>query len=210
MSPETSLAGPLPGVRQPGGARHPGAHHHPGTHYPMDLVDSLRLADGRAVVLRPVLPRDAIAEGEFIGALSPLSRRLRFHGAVNRLPDAVLEAMTHIDHREHVALIAQALDSRQRPRIVADARYVADMHDDGHPALSAEFAVAVADDWQGVGLGRTLLQRLAQHARRQGLQRLHGAVLLDNQAMLGLMQRLGARLAVDPDDGSALRVTLAL
>lgn len=176
--------------------------------YPVALIDTLRLADGRSVMLRPVMPRDAVAEGEFISELSPLSRRLRFHGAVNRLPDQMLQAMTRIDHRRHVALIAQALGDDGLPHIVADARYVTDEHDDCHPASSAEFAIAVADAWQGVGLGRTLLQRLARQARSQGLKTLHGLVLNGNEAMLKLMANLGATATPDLEDGSAMRVVL--
>jgi GNAT superfamily N-acetyltransferase len=176
--------------------------------YPVALIDTLRLADGRSVMLRPVMPRDAVAEGEFISELSPLSRRLRFHGAVNRLPDEMLRAMTRIDHRHHVALIAQALGEDGLPHIVADARYVTEEHDDGHPAHTAEFAIAVADAWQGVGLGRTLMQRLAQQARGQGLKTLHGLVLNGNEPMLKLLAQLGAAATPDLEDGSAMRVVL--
>lgn len=179
--------------------------------YPLELIDTLRLQDGRAVVIRPVMPHDAIAEGVFVGQLSPLSRRLRFHGAVNRLPDAVLDAMTHVDHEQHVALIAQALDADGRPHIVADARYVADpARDDEARPRSAEFAVAVADAWQGAGLGRALMERLARHARGQGLGALHGAVLADNAPMLGLMRALGATVAPDASDGSTWQVRMAV
>lgn len=171
-------------------------------------LDSLRLADGRSVMVRPVMPRDAVAEGEFVSQLSPLSRRLRFHGAVNTLPPATLLAMTHIDQREHVAIVAQAVDAAGRLHIVADARYVCDRHDDGHPCTSAEFAIAVADAWQGVGLGRALMQRLARHAREHGVSQLHGAVLPDNAPMLGLMQHLGAQLAPDPEDPGTVRASV--
>lgn len=177
--------------------------------YPLELIDTVRLADGRRVIVRPVMPNDAGAEGEFVGELSPLSRRLRFHGAVNRLPEAVLDAMTQIDHRAHVALIAQALGAQGRPQIVADARYVVQLHDDGATPTQAEFAIAVADAWQGLGLGRTLLQRLAGHARSQGLTHLFGHVLAGNAAMLALMQQLGAQISADPPDVGTLRATLA-
>jgi acetyltransferase len=170
------------------------------------LLESLRLKDGRIVIVRPVMPRDAKAEGEFVTALSPLSRRLRFHGAVARLPASMLRAMTRIDQHQHVALVAQALDDSQRPHIVADARYVVDS---GQPQ-SAEFAIAVADDWQGAGLGRLLMQRLARHARSQGLQQLHGSVLRDNHTMLALMQRLGAAALDDAEDSTVKRVTISV
>jgi acetyltransferase len=170
--------------------------------YPSLLIDRITLADGRMVTLRPVLPQDADAEQTFIGALSPQSRRRRFHGAVNALPARTLEAMTAIDYQQQLALVAEAADGDGEARLVADARYVVTA-----PG-QADFAIAVADDWQHVGLGRTLLQRLGRQACRQGIGRLQGAVLGSNGPMLALMQRWGASLRADPDDADLLIATL--
>ena len=171
--------------------------------YPSMLIDRVTLADGRVVTLRPVLPQDADAEQAFVGGLSPHSRRLRFHGAVNRLPDSLLQAMTAIDYEHHLALIAEAIDDDDGGvRLVGDARYVVD------GAGGAEFAVAVADDWQHIGLGSAMLKRLGRHARRQGLKHLEGVVLRGHGPMLALMKRWGASLRPDPDDADVLIATL--
>lgn len=163
-----------------------------------------RLADGRSVQVRPVRPDDAAAEQSFVMALSPASRRRRFHGAMKQLPSSVLLAMTAIDFRHHVALVAEACCADGAARLVADARYVRD------DAGEAEFAVAVADDWQGQGLGRTLLQRLGRHARLGGIGTLRGSVLADNVPMLALMRSLGAHLRDDPTDASIVLATFEL
>ena len=170
--------------------------------YPSMLIDRVTLADGRVVTVRPVLPQDADAEQAFVSRLSPHSRRLRFHGAVNRLPDSLLQAMTAIDYQHHLALIAESIDDDGSARLVGDARYVVD------DAGGAEFAVAVADDWQQIGLGSAMLKRLGRHARRQGLKHLEGAVLAGNGPMLALMKRWGAALRADPEDADVMIVTL--
>ena len=170
--------------------------------YPSMLIDRVTLADARVVTVRPVLPQDVDAERSFVSNLSPHSRRLRFHGAVNGLPDSLLQAMTAIDYQVHVALIAEAIDDEGAGRLVADARYVVD------DAGGAEFAIAVADDWQHLGLGSAMLKRLGRHARRQGLQHLEGAVLASNGPMLALMRRWGAALRPDPEDADVLIATL--
>ncbi len=173
--------------------------------YPSALIDRLMLADGRTITLRPVLPQDAEAEQAFVAGLSPEARRLRFHLAVNALPDALLRRFTEIDYRSHLALIAEALDDDGEPCIVADARYAVDAGAD-----HGDFAIAVADDWQGLGLGRALMQRLARQARRSGLAALSGDVLSDNQAMQGLVQRLGGRLEPHPEEAGLLRAQFDL
>ena len=151
--------------------------------------ETLSLRDGRRVALRPMHHSDAPAlQRFFFGGLSPRARLLRFHGAINHLPEAALRALTTQVPRRHVALAALATTDDGLARLLAEARYVVD--DEGE----AEFAVAVADAWQGQGLGRALLQRLAAHARAEGIPALHGAVVPGNEPMLRLAHSLGADL----------------
>ncbi len=146
---------------------------------------------------------DADALQHFFSTLSPMSRLMRFHGAVNRLPEAALRSMTTLVPQRHVALVALARTDDGLPRLLAEARYVVD---DETPT-QAEFALAVADGWQGLGLGRALLQRLAIHARSEGLQHLHGSVVPGNESMLRLGHALGARVH---GDGAEVRLQIGL
>jgi acetyltransferase len=112
----------------------------------------------------------------------------------------VLQAMTSVDYTSHVALVAEAHCDDGATRLVAEARYVVP----ADAAGEAKFALAVADDWQGRGLGRALLSRLARHARRRDLQRLQGTVLADNLPMIALLRRLGATIHDDPVDAAVV------
>lgn len=161
-------------------------------------ADHIDLNDGRTVWLDAVRPQDASAERDFVGALSLTSRYRRFHFGLRELSPEASRAMTEVDQHHHVAFVARPQGSDV---IVADARYV--MRAD---SADAEFAVAVADDWQGAGLGRALLQRLAAHARADGVQRLFGDVLWGNPSMLALARSLGAQLRRNPGDSSVVRV----
>lgn len=164
--------------------------------------ETLSLRDGRRVTLRPMHRSDAPALLQlFFGGLSPRARLLRFHGAINHLPEAALRTLTTQIPRRHVALAALTHTDDGLQPLLAEARYVVD--DDGE----AEFAVAVADAWQGQGLGRALVQRLAAHARSEGIPALHGAVVPGNEPMLLLMDSLGADLQLH---ASEVRVRLPL
>lgn len=163
--------------------------------YPSALIDRLPLDDGRIVTVRPVLPQDAEATAGFVSGLSSEARRRRFHIGLRTLPEALLRSFTEVDFRTHVALIAEAPRRDEEPLLVADARYIV-----GPDGASAEFAIAVSDAWQGVGLGRQLLTRLGQHARRSGLRRLHGTMVRDNGAMIALIASLGGRVRSHPED----------
>jgi acetyltransferase len=165
--------------------------------------ETLALREGHVVTLRPAHRSDKSALQGFFATLSPRSRLLRFHGGVNQLPDAVLRAFTTQVSHQHVALVAMAATHDGPPRLVAEARYVADATALGH----AEFALTVADGWQGLGLGRALLQRLATHAASEGLEVLDGSVMAGNEPMLGLLRGLGADFH---SKGSEVHAALAL
>jgi acetyltransferase len=57
--------------------------------------------------------------------------------------------------------------------------------------VTAEFALAVADEWQGKGLGHALLLRLCDAARAAGYEALVGHILEANREMLELAAHLG-------------------
>ena len=138
--------------------------------------------------LRPVEAADAAAMRAFVEAMSAASRRYRFHAGVQRCSEAFAQALCHADGSRTLVLVAVAPNADGGgTRIVGEARCVMDT-DDGS---AAEFAVAVADDWHGLGLAARLLAELAARALPQGVRWLHGDVLQDNERMQGLMRKLG-------------------
>jgi GNAT superfamily N-acetyltransferase len=177
--------------------------------FPSALIDRLRLADGRELVVRPVLAFDAAAEQDFVRALSAGSRQRRFHVGLRELPPSLLRAMTEVDHDAHVAIVAEAIGDDDEATIVADARYVRGPTADlGHD--EAEFAIAVADAWQGAGLGRALMKRLARHAARHGVVRLVGDVLPGNAAMVAITSALRGRFVASPNGPGVIRARFEL
>ncbi len=184
--------------------------------------ERLALPGNRAVLLRPIRADDAEAEQAFVSGLSLASRHKRFHVGLRQLSAPMLQQMTVVDQHDHVALVAEALPglvisavadegvpsraANGAPRLVADARYVRLADRPGE----AEFAIAVADDWQSLGLGRTLMDRLARHARAAGLRALVGDVLPDNRRMLVLMRGLGAHTRPHPDGPQLVQMVYPL
>ena len=74
------------------------------------------------------------------------------------------------------------------------ARYVRDRSGD-----AAEFAIVIADAWQGRGIGRRLLAKLIEAAGRRGVKRLYGDILATNRPMLELARKLGFELGRHED-----------
>jgi RimJ/RimL family protein N-acetyltransferase len=147
------------------------------------------------LVIRPIEPDDKAGLTAAFERLSDESRYRRFLSSHSRLSDDELRYLTEVDHHDHEALVA--VDPKTGERI-AVARYVRD----GARPDSAEVALAVADQWQGRGVGTELLHRLADRAREEGVSRLTALVLADNEAMKHLLGGLGASRVVDEGQGA--------
>jgi nucleotide-binding universal stress UspA family protein/GNAT superfamily N-acetyltransferase len=117
--------------------------------------------------------------------LSEESRYRRFFTAKTELSAAEVDYLVNVDHSDHEAIIAIDPSGGEALGI---ARYVRS----SAAADVAEVAVSVADDWQGRGLGRALLDRLTYRARREGVRRFSARVQSDNEASLGLAAGVGA------------------
>ena len=90
-------------------------------------------------------------------------------------------------------------------RLKQIARYV--LEPEGR---ACEFALVVADAWQGRGIGRRMMAKLIAVARARGLQRIYGDVLAMNRPMIEFCNRLGFALSRHPDDPTVTRATLQL
>jgi acetyltransferase len=71
----------------------------------------------------------------------------------------------------------------------------------------AEFALAVADGWQRLGIGRRLVSAMLRCSSATPLRWLVADVLMNNTAMLALMDQCGFCCAEVPDQGGVLRVS---
>ena len=160
--------------------------------YPADLIDVVRLADGQRVVIRPVLPQDAELTVAFFRSLSAPARYDRFMGPMRELPPELLQRFTHVDYADHVALVAEVF-ADGRETVIAEARYAR------LPEQAAEFAVSVAEPWQGKGLASRMLAKLACRAAADGVERIVGETLGTNGRMLSLARKAGFTIRQSPD-----------
>jgi acetyltransferase len=78
-----------------------------------------------------------------------------------------------------------------------------------HGSGDAEFAVIVADSWQGQGLGLLLMRKLVEVARAEGIIRVAGQILPENRGMIELARKAGFELRDDLDEG-VVEATLVL
>jgi RimJ/RimL family protein N-acetyltransferase len=151
--------------------------------------DVATLRDGREVMISRLTPADAPLLADAFEHLSEESRRLRFLGPKTSLSAAELRYLTEVDGHRHEALCA--IDP-QTGKGVAVGRFVRDHADPDR----AEVAITVADDWQGQGLGKIMLSRLADRAREEHVRSFTALVSMENRGMQALLQRIGPPASV--------------
>jgi RimJ/RimL family protein N-acetyltransferase len=174
-----------------------------------DPAVEVTLADGVRVLLRPVRADDGAAIRCLFQGLSERSTWLRFFTVCPGL-DRVVGWASEVDNDRRLGLVAVAADSGQ---LIAHAG----LERDSRRPDRAEFALVVADPYQGRGLGRILLGRLVAAAQHVGIGWLTAEVLAENHRMLNLLRsaeypislRLSsgvvlAELATSPSPGAGL------
>lgn len=157
-----------------------------------------RIIAGLPVTLRTLRPEDRAIEEAFVRALSPTSRYLRFHSALPALTPEMTERFLNLDYPDQMALIASIPDG-DGERQIAVARWAR-----AQGETAADLGIAVADDWQGKGLGTALLKRLLELAAAAGIEQITANVLYENQRMRALARDLGFHLAPHQDDPHTL------
>jgi GNAT superfamily N-acetyltransferase len=158
-------------------------------------MEQLTLRDGSQVLVRPVRPEDKALLKEGFARLGPDSRYQRFLSPVARLSDTMMRYLTEVDHHDHEALAAIDPETAEG---IGVARFVR-LHE--RPD-TAEAAVTVIDDWQGRGLGTTLLTLLADRAREEGIARFTALLLARNHEMLEVLEHLWPVRVVDRQAGT--------
>jgi acetyltransferase len=152
--------------------------------YPTKYMQPWTCNDGREVILRPIRPEDEPLERELIANLSPESSRYRFFQVIKDISHEMLSRFCNIDYDREMAIIAEYTQGTKK-RNVGVGRIIVEHGNTG------EFAILVADDLQGRGLGLKLSDMIIGIAQEKGLKSLYGIALNDNWRILGLTKKLG-------------------
>lgn len=152
---------------------------------PLRFRHTWTLDDGTDVTIRPIQPTDADIEQAFVRSLSPQSKRSRFFSPIKELSPSALRRFTQTNYPADMALIATIVDNGAEFEIGV-GRFAP-----GSRPGTAEFAIAVADEWQGMGIATQLLRNLFDIANETGISEIEGFVMRENTGMLNLATDLG-------------------
>ncbi|MDR3480181.1 MAG: bifunctional acetate--CoA ligase family protein/GNAT family N-acetyltransferase [Burkholderiaceae bacterium] len=181
--------------------------------YPSDRETEWPMRNGSRYIIRPVHPHDAEMLQSLVRGLSPESRYFRYFSSMHELSDRMLARFTLIDYDREMALVAIYPERKpnaeggfdETERIIGVSRYVT------NPDKSTcEFALVVADEFSGQGIGSRMMLAILDVARSKGLATMEGLVLTKNVNMLKLMRALDFQIKPSEDDPDVKLCTKAL
>jgi RimJ/RimL family protein N-acetyltransferase len=133
--------------------------------------------------------------------LSFESQYYRFFGPKPNLSPAEADYLARVDFHKRFAIVAE-VDNDGTKEIVGVGRF-----DINQPGVG-EAAIVIRDDYQHVGLGTAILNRMREIGRGAGLREFAAEVLAENTRMLELLQANG--LEVAPAESGVVRVSAPL
>jgi acetate---CoA ligase (ADP-forming) len=150
---------------------------------------TLVLRDGSTVAVRPIQAHDETALAGFYGKLSPESQAFRFFASPTDVGEIAKRlAISNFESQFGLAALAGN-------ELVGHAVYVLTA------GSRAEIGLAIADAYQGRGLGILLLGQLAEAAAQAGVQVFTAVVKADNHRMLDLLRDSGFPLLLRSEPG---------
>ncbi len=144
--------------------------------------------------IRPLRTGDRSTLETWFASLSDRSRELRFFSPTPRLTSTLATQLLDVDGRHRYALVAEV-------RRLFGFEAVGLAHLAEIEPGRAEIALAVADAWQGRGIGRRLLMDLGSWARAAGYAEVQAVTLPGNRTPRSLLRSVfpGTRQYVDGD-----------
>jgi acetyltransferase len=160
--------------------------------YPTEYVSTAQMKDGASVTIRPIRPEDEPQLVRFHETLSDRTVYLRYleHLKLDqRTSHHRLARVCFIDYDREVVLVAEGEDGKGERALLGVGRL-----NRGRRRDQAEFALLIADSFQGRGLGSAMLRRLLDIGRAEGLRRITAEIAQENGAMQAVCKRLGFKL----------------
>jgi len=167
-----------------------------------EAVETLK--DGRSVIVRAIRPDDRETVLQGLSLFSSDSIYKRFHGTKTGLSDQEVSFYTEIDYLHHVALLAVL---KHNDQAIGGGRFIA--YDETVQPKGAELAFAVADNFQGLGVGKIVLKHLIHIGRETGIKLFEADVIAENTAMMRVFEKSGLPIKKTPE-GRNVHIVMTL
>jgi acyl-CoA hydrolase/GNAT superfamily N-acetyltransferase len=151
--------------------------------YPDKYETTVTLENGKEIFIRPVKPTDERMLQELHYSLNKQDIFHRFFHQMSDFRHKKIQPMITIDYTTSMILVAVHSEDSQK-KIVAQGGFFKT-----HQPSVGEIAFLVRKEWRGLGITTFLLNYLVQIGRELGYKEFGGSILLDNKAMLHIIDK---------------------
>jgi RimJ/RimL family protein N-acetyltransferase len=153
--------------------------------YPQEEEREFMLKNNTKIVVRPSKASDVNGLQNLFYQLPPEDVYTRFFRNLKCLSVSEAEHLCNVDYNKEMAFVITA-GERENEKIVGSSFYAV------NPSTHmADVAYMVLHEWQGMGLGTILQQRMVEYAKSKGLKGFTADILANNRAMLSLAKKCG-------------------
>lgn len=170
--------------------------------YPLRYIKTKNLEDGRKVTIRPIRAEDEPLVFDLFDTFSRETLVSRFFTRKRKITREDIIRFTSVDYRRAIHLVGEIMEDGES-KIIGIGSILIDPKED-----TGEFAVVVGDPWQGLGLGKILMDSIVKVAEDKDLESLWGEIKRDSFPMLHICEKLGFH--IDETHPGSVKMTLNL
>jgi len=153
--------------------------------YPQEEEREFELKNNTKIVVRPSKASDVKGLQDLFYKLPTEDVYTRFFRKLKSLPVSEAEHLCNVDYYQEMAFVITT-GEREKEKIIGSSFYVV------NPSTNmADVAYMILHEWQGMGLGTILQQRMVAYAKSKGLKGFTADILQNNKAMLKMANKCG-------------------
>jgi len=157
--------------------------------YPADEEREIELKNGTKILIRPAKASDVGGLQELFYSLTEKDVYTRFFTALKSLCISRAQHLCNVSYENEMAFMAVA-GEREEECIVGSSCYYVD------PSTNmADVAYMIRPEWQAVGLGSVMQQRMIEYARSKGLRGFTADLLTENKKAIKLVTKSGCKVS---------------
>lgn len=158
--------------------------------YPVGEERTVMLRNGTSILIRPARASDVAGLQDIFYDMSKEDVYTRFFRSMQSLSVSEAQFMCNVNYDTDVAFLA-VVGTRENEKIVGSSRYVVNFSTN-----TAEVGLMVRSEWQSMGIGKVLQERMKEYAKARGIRGFTGIILAGNTKMIELAKKAGNNVSL--------------
>ena len=153
--------------------------------YPVGEERTVVLKNGTGILIRPARASDVAGLQDIFYHMNKQDVYTRFFRNLRSLSASEAQFMCNVNYETDMAFLAVA-GTRENEQIVGSSCYVGNLSTN-----TAEVAYMINSEWQSMGIGKVLQERMKEYAMSRGFRGFTGEILASNLKMIELAKKAG-------------------